>query len=112
DHPELKDKVTIVLRKPHEILSSRGGDAPNREKVCLYPYAKCVLPFKQLIIRPDGKVSLCCNDPLGKNTLGDASKDMLIDIWNNDRFKMVRQCLFNGRENWNHCIYCDAFNLG
>lgn len=111
-HPELKSKVTIVLRKPHEILSTRGGDAPNREKVCMYPKAKCVLPFKQMIIRPDGKVSLCCNDPLGKNTLGDASKNSLLDIWNNDRFKMVRQCLYNGREHWNHCQYCDTFNFG
>ncbi|WP_313070483.1 SPASM domain-containing protein [Lacrimispora sp.] len=111
-HPELKSKVTIVLRKPHEILSSRGGDAPNREKVCMYPEAKCVLPFKQMIIRPDGKVSLCCNDPLGKNTLGDASKDPLLEIWNNDRYKMIRQCLYNGREHWNHCKYCDTFNLG
>ena len=111
-HPELKSKVTIVLRKPHEILSTRGGDAPNREKFCMYPKAKCVLPFKQMIIRPDGKVSLCCNDPLGKNTLGDASKSSLLDIWNNDRFKMVRQCLYYGREHWNHCQYCDTFNLG
>lgn len=111
-YPELKEKVTIVLRKPHEILSSRGGDAPNKKKLELYSAAKCVLPFKQMVIRPDGKVSLCCNDPLGKNTLGDVSKDSLLDIWYNDRFKMVRQCLYQGRGNWRHCVYCDTFNLG
>ncbi|MDR1772926.1 MAG: SPASM domain-containing protein [Hungatella sp.] len=111
-HPELKEKVTIVLRKPHEILSSRGGDAPNKSKVDMFPDAKCVLPFKQMIIRPDGKVSLCCNDPLGKNTLGDVSKESLLDIWYNDKFKMVRQCLHEGRRNWGHCIHCDAFNIG
>lgn len=97
EHPELKHKVTIVLRKPHEVLSSRGGDAPNKTDIVTYPEASCILPFKQLIIRPDGKVSLCCNDPLGRNTLGDVSKESLVDVWNNERFKTVRRVLRDGR---------------
>lgn len=111
EHPELTKKVTIVLRKPHEILSSRGGDAPNRKQLVSYGEDRCILPYKQLIIRPDGKVSLCCNDPLGKNTLGDVSKDSLVDVWFNDRFKMVRKCLYEGRKNWKHCEFCDVFSL-
>ncbi|WP_186423843.1 radical SAM protein [Lacrimispora celerecrescens] len=111
-HPELKKRVTIVLRKPHEILSSRGGDAPNRKELISYGEDRCILPYKQLIIRPDGKVSLCCNDPLGKNTLGDLTKNSIINVWNNDRFKTVRNALLKGRKNWKHCEFCDAFNLG
>lgn len=34
-HPELKKKVTISLRKPQEILTSRGGTAPNMNINCL-----------------------------------------------------------------------------
>lgn len=111
-HSELKKKVTIVLRKPQEILSTRGGDAPNRKVKISYEKDRCVLPYKQLIIRPDGKVSLCCNDALGRNTLGDLKKDSILDVWNNDRFKMVRKCLYQGRANWKHCEYCDFFSLG
>ena len=111
-HSELKERVTIVLRKPHEILSSRGGDAPNRSQLISLEDVRCVLPYKQLIIRPDGKVSLCCNDALGRNTLGDVSKDSLVDVWNNARFQMVRNCLYNGRKNWNHCEFCDFLSLG
>lgn len=110
-HSELKHKVTIVLRKMDEVLTTRGGDAPNARKVS-YPDAKCILPFRQLIIRPDGKVSLCCNDALGKYTLGDVLKDSLLEIWNNDRFRTVRKCLHEGRGNWEHCKYCDFFSLG
>lgn len=110
-HPELKKKVTIVLRKPQEILSTRGGDAPNRKNMVSYKNARCILPYKQMIIRPDGKVSLCCNDPLGKNTLGDLTKDSILDVWNNDRFQMVRKCLYQGRANWKHCEYCDFFSI-
>lgn len=111
-HPELRRKVTIVLRKPQEILTSRGGDAPNRNMIGSYGKERCVLPYKQLIIRPDGKVSLCCNDPLGRNTLGDLSKDKILDVWNNQRFQVVREALYQGRENWPHCGACDAFSLG
>lgn len=110
-HPELKKRVTIVLRKPQEILSTRGGDAPNRKNMVSYKEARCALPYKQMIIRPDGKVSLCCNDPLGKNTLGDLTKDSILDVWNNDRFKTVRKCLYQGRGNWKHCEYCDFFSV-
>ncbi|MBQ6995891.1 MAG: radical SAM protein [Lachnospiraceae bacterium] len=112
EHSELKKKVTIVLRKPHEILSSRGGDAPNREEMRTYPSDTCVLPFKQMIIRPDGKVSLCCCDPLGKNTLADLNKETLFEAWNNQRYKMVRECIQKGRKEWKHCEKCDYFSLG
>lgn len=111
-HPEFKKKVTIVLRKPNEILTSRGGNAPNRKELVEYSSDRCVLPFKQLIIRPTGKVSLCCNDALGKYTLGDVSKEKLLDIWYGPKFQMVRKCLYNGRENWGNCKYCDTFSMG
>lgn len=111
-HPDLKQKVTIVLRKPKEVLSTRGGDAPNRSKKISYGERKCVLPFKQFIIRPDGKISLCCNDPLGKETLGDLTQDSMIDIWRNEKFKHVRECLQKGRKYYKHCEFCDVMNLG
>lgn len=111
-HPELKKKVTISLRKPQEILTSRGGTAPNRKELVEYGQDRCVLPFKQMIIRPDGKISLCCNDALGRFTLGDANKERLLDIWYGARFRMVRECLYKGRQNWGNCKNCDTFMIG
>ncbi len=109
EHPELKEKVTIVLRKPHEILTSRGGDAPNRIDMPSYPDASCVLPFKQLIIRPDGKVSLCCNDPYGRNTLGDLTKQTIMEVWEGSEFNKIRKKLLIGRKEVEHCRKCDTF---
>lgn len=65
-----------------------------------------------MIIRPTGKISLCCNDALGEYTLGDASKEKLIDIWYGEKYKMVRNALYEGRENWGHCKFCDTFAFG
>ena len=108
-HPELKRKVSIMLRKPNEILTSRGGDAPNRKNKKKFIHEKCVLPFEQMIIRPDGKVSLCCNDPYGKMTLGNVSKQTMSEIWYGDKFKEVRTAMIKGRGYLSNCQYCDTF---
>lgn len=110
-HPELIKRVTIVLRKPKEILATRGGDAPNRSEKISYKDTKCVNPFTQMIVRPDGKVSLCCNDPLGKNTMGDLNCNTLQEIWYGSQFRKVREALSEGRQYWPHCKYCDVFNI-
>lgn len=110
-HPALKKKVTIVLRKPYEILTTRGGTAPNRQEIPEYGKDRCVFPFKQIIVRPDGMISLCCNDALGQYTLGDLNRESLLDIWYGPKFAMVRKCMYEGREKWGNCKYCDTFSV-
>ena len=107
NHPELKKKVTIVLRNPHEILSNRAGNAPNRFKSADLGEASCILPFQEIEIRPDGKVSLCCCDALGKYTLGDVSKRSLLDIWYGEKYREVRNRIRFGIKNLKACMKCD-----
>ncbi len=110
-HEDLVKKVTVVLRKPKEILTTRGGDAPNRKIKNSYDMDRCLMPYKQLVVRPDGKVSLCCNDPLGRCTLGDLSIDSIMSVWNGASFDKIRKVLMEGRGQYEHCKYCDAFIL-
>ena len=109
DHPEMKSKLTIVKRNPNEILTTRGGNAPNRKEMRVYKGVPCLYPFQQMIIRPDGIVSLCCNDPLGKCTMGDVNCESLVEIWRGSEFSRVRDALRIGREEYPHCKYCDTF---
>ena len=111
EHPELIEKVSIVLRKPKEILTSRGGMAPNRKKQEEYPEVTCAFPFQQLIIRPTGQVSLCCNDALGKYTLGDLSEESILDVWYGEKYKKIRNLIADGRKNIEICKSCDTFSL-
>ena len=109
EHPELKEKVTIILRHPKEVLESRGGKAPNKKKRELFLDVKCTHPFRQMIIRPDGKVSICCNDALGDTDMGDVSKDTLVNIWRGQRFEDVRKNIQRfGRGSVEFCRYCDS----
>jgi radical SAM protein with 4Fe4S-binding SPASM domain len=107
EHVELQPKVTIQMRLLNQVLTSRGGMAPNkgRQKA---PRTKCPYPFTQMLVRPDGKISLCCNDVLGVYTMGDASKQTLKEIWENDYYREIRKEMrMNGRKNLRLCQDCD-----
>jgi radical SAM protein with 4Fe4S-binding SPASM domain len=107
-NPEHKSKVKIRMRKESAIMSTRGGQAPNNSKKKTLPIS-CLLPFYHMVIRPDGKISLCCNDAMGKYTLGDASKQSLKDIWYGDIYSDVREKIKEGRDTIDLCKYCDSY---
>ncbi len=113
-HQELREKIVFAMRKENEVLTSRGGEAPNiraRGGVKV-PRAACFYPFKQIVIRPDGKCSLCCNDALGKYTLGDLNTQSLLDIWRSKKYDKIRQEMKNhGRRNLKLCNRCDTQNF-
>lgn len=109
DKPELKDKVVIYMRKQNDVLTSRGGLSPNKKDGDYYIDVKCVLPFQQFNVRPDGKISLCCNDALGVYTLGDLNKQSIKEIWySNEYMKIRKEMKENGRKNLKLCSNCDT----
>jgi radical SAM protein with 4Fe4S-binding SPASM domain len=104
--PTHAEKVRIYMRKKDKILSTRGGSAPNRTNIAPLK-SSCILPFAQIVVRPDGKISLCNNDPLGKVTLGDLTRDSISDVWNGDLFWGARRRIAEGRKNFFLCRSCD-----
>lgn len=112
DNEELSKKVTIILRNPREILEARAGQAPNKQLSEELSNVKCVHPFRQMIIRPDGKVSLCCNDAIGLTVMGDASNESLNDIWFGEKFEQARaEIIKNGRRGFEFCKNCDSMRM-
>ena len=65
-----------------------------------------------MIVRPDGTVAKCCNDPLTKITLGDLNHQTLREIWRGKAYQELRkEMYFNGRQNIPGCEFCDIFGL-
>ncbi len=104
---KLNKKVEIHVRKIHEVLNTRGGQSPNNNKRKTLK-ASCILPYKQMVVRPDGKTSLCCNDPYGKYTLADLNRMSLQEAWYSQRYENIRKKLRQGRAGVKLCRYCDT----
>ncbi len=102
-----KEKIRIFLRKKNELLSTRAGQAKNRSKIKPMK-SPCILPFGQLVIRPSGKVSLCSYDALGHTTMGDLTKDSILEVWNNELYKKYREKILDDRKNIDICSKCDT----
>lgn len=107
NHRRMNQKVEIHLRKENEVLRTRGGQSPNKQAVKTLPFS-CCLPYKQLVVRPDGKLSLCCNDSLGKYTMGDLNRETLAEVWYSERYLKLRKRLRRGRRGVKLCRFCDT----
>ena len=103
----LDRKVEIHVRKINEVLNTRGGQSPNNNKRRTYSMS-CILPFKQMVIRPDGKTSLCCNDPYGKYSLANLNELNIKDAWYSEPYQKIRSQIRKGRSCIDLCRYCDT----
>ena len=109
-NPILNERVEFLFRLQNEVLTSRGGQAPNKKDMSRIKNTFCFLPFRQLIVRPTGKVSLCCNDALGKYTIGDLNTQTIAEVWNSSEHKQIcDELLKHGRKNLILCKSCDTF---
>ncbi len=100
-------KVWITLRKQNEILTSRSGQSKNRKSVKTLS-SPCIYPFMQISIRSNGKINQCCNDALGKETLGDTNYESLESIWYGHDFVTLRLKLLQSRSLVPMCKHCDT----
>jgi radical SAM protein with 4Fe4S-binding SPASM domain len=107
-HPALQKKVRICKRTPHEVLHSRGGQSPNHPQVAVAG-GSCVYPFNQMVVRPGGEISLCCNDALGEVTLGDLKKQPIDEVWNGPEYVEIRKKILQGRQYIKQCAGCTNF---
>jgi hypothetical protein len=109
--PDLAKKLNVTVRSPLEVKTNRGGNAPNREDLPQVFHSRCAYPFFQMVIRPDGKISLCCNDALGEVTLGDiVATNSLRAAWDSPERRDVQRAMLAGRDGISLCAGCD--NLG
>jgi radical SAM protein with 4Fe4S-binding SPASM domain len=106
-NPTYGEKVQIHVRRKNQVRTSRGGNAPNRRNFAPLT-SSCIQPFVRMVVRPDGKISLCTNDALGQVTLGDLTRDSISDAWYSDLFSGVRRRIAEGRKNCSLCRSCDA----
>ena len=73
---------------------------------------RCSIPFRQLFIRWDGNISLCCDDFRGQYKIGSILEyDDIESLWNNTAFQAARIKLFNKERTFKPCHGCNCFPI-
>uniref|UniRef100_A0A6M3L1E8 Putative iron-sulfur cluster-binding domain contining protein n=1 Tax=viral metagenome TaxID=1070528 RepID=A0A6M3L1E8_9ZZZZ len=69
---------------------------------------RCARPFREISIRWDGSVSICCMDWRGIYKCGNVLKSSIDEIWNNKFFYAARIKLYHGERTFEPCLGCDT----
>lgn len=87
-------------------LTNQGG---NSFAKAAEPLARrCAKPFRELSIRWDGNVALCCDDWKGSYKIGNVNENKLDDIWFHPRYEAARRRLYDKDRNFGPCQGCDV----
>lgn len=87
-------------------LHNQGGSSggPSKEM----KRARCAKPFRELAVRWDGNVAICCDDWQGRYKVGNVNEMPLDAIWNHPRFDAARRRLYLGKRDFGPCFGCDV----
>ena len=108
------DKLLIYIgdirenkRGGHSTIVNHCGAARPMLKVPIMK--RCAKPFRELSIRWDGNIALCCNDFRGQFKIANIHDfDSIEDIWNCKRFQSARRFLYDANRCFFPCSICDA----
>lgn len=103
--------VEVEVRRKTQVLQNRGGLSPNNNDKMNFN-SPCILPFVQMVIRPDGLVSRCCQDVYGNETLGDLKQNTIKEIFYGEKYMNYRKAMLeDNRCSLEYCNSCDVYGL-
>jgi hypothetical protein len=87
------------------VISNHAGSAGPAPP---QPLCKvCTIPFREVSVRWDGKVALCCNDWPGRLMCGDLIRQSLTEVWWGRQFEAARAVLSTRCRDFLPCRKCD-----
>lgn len=107
--PDFPDReIVFHLRLLEERLLNRGGTAPNAEAEAQPLELPCILPFDEMVLTADGRVTICCQDHYFEGAVGNANESSLKEIWYSEGFQALRADLLRSDRSKNKfCAACD-----
>lgn len=101
--------LTLATNGTHAQVSNHAGSAfpLNHEQ----DGKRCAKPFRELSVRYDGNIALCCNDWPGWYKCGNIMETNLDEIWQGEAFHAARTKLYHGQRNFGPCNGCDNTTL-
>ena len=99
---------SALKKSPADALCNHCGAAAPLN--ALAAGKRCAKPFRELAIRWDGHVALCCNDFRGVCKAGSVLTEPLDKLWNGPVFNAARCHLYHGLRTVGTCQGCDALS--
>jgi MoaA/NifB/PqqE/SkfB family radical SAM enzyme len=84
-----------------------GAAAPPNDRM---KGKRCHRPFRELDIRWDGSIALCCNDWRGAYKCGSLIETPIGEIWQGPEFNAARRKLYHGMRDFSICKGCDSYS--
>lgn len=100
--------IEVATSGTHATINNHAGcGAPKNN---LAAGKRCAKPFRELSVRWDGTVAVCCNDWRGEYRCGDLCTQTLEEIWQGEPMQAARRRLYQGRRDFGPCAGCDALS--
>jgi radical SAM protein with 4Fe4S-binding SPASM domain len=101
--------ISVATTGNHSSLNTHcgGGMKPQGMPIA----ARCAKPFRELAIRWDGNVALCCNDFRGIYKIGNFATEGAQRIWQHPAMMAARKKLMVRDRNFGPCQWCNAKSM-
>jgi radical SAM protein with 4Fe4S-binding SPASM domain len=101
-------EIHCQMRRLDDQLLNRGGTAPNGQSIPQPLPLPCVLPFEEVVVTADGRVTICCQDHNFDAAVGNLNQQTLQEIWFGEGFTQLRKRLREADRTGNaFCQACD-----
>lgn len=97
--------ILAATKGNHATLTNHAGCGGPALKEPLVE--RCAKPFRELGIRWDGSVAMCCNDWRGVWKCGNVNQTNVAEIWSGPAFGSARELLYAGDRTHGACVGCD-----
>lgn len=98
------DDIKDSTKGTHSVLNNHAGSGLPPKRV----QARCAKVFREVAVKSDGVVSICCIDWRRETEFGNVNTTPLPEIWQNEMFNAARRILITGdRSQINLCSKCD-----
>ena len=98
--PIFKDEKNKATRR---LANHAGAAAPLDHS---FDNKRCTMPFREMSIRWDGNINLCCDDFRGEYPIASIHDRDIDDIWNDERYQAARIMLYNYSRDFKPCSGC------
>lgn len=97
--------IQAATKGNHATLTNHAGCGAPALKEPMQE--RCAKPFRELGVRWDGSVAMCCNDWRGVWKVGNVNETSVVDLWNGASFGAARELLYAGDRTVGPCRGCD-----